>query len=472
MRKSLYWKLTLAFILVAFTSAALVAIFIRATSVDRLSRLVIEQQRDRLEQSLASYYQSNHSWAGIEENWRKIQYSSAPTPDYSFTPAVPPDNIRNQDGIRFERDRSLFGLASPDGTVIISFSPDYPTGTMLPSSILSDGKTISVDGQTVGVILTAPERPDFNPAEAMFLERTTQALLLAMLGTFLVAIVVGILLAMNLTRPLRALTSAAHNIAQGKLEQQVPVTSKDEIGQLASAFNSMSQEVARVNQLRRQMTADIAHDLRTPLTVIAGYIESMRDGVLSATPQRLSLIYTEIERLQHLVNDLRMLSQVDAGELSLNPQVVDPMQLLEYSAEIFKHNADRQNVVLATNAPANLPAIFVDEARMMQVMDNLISNSLRYTPPGGRIDLTASEKDGMVEITVKDTGAGILPEEIPFIFDRFRRADKSRHSETGESGLGLAIVKALVEAHKGQVWAESSLDVGTTIFIHLPAYSA
>ena len=154
----------------------------------------------------------------------------------------------------------------------------------------------------------------------MFLQRTNQALLMGVLGAMLVALLLGILLASGLTRPLKALTQAAQSIAQGHLEQKVVVNSEDEIGQLATAFNRMSEEVARVNQLRRQMTADIAHDLRTPLTVIGGYVEAMRDGVLQPTETRLTMIYTEIERLQDMVGDLRMLSQADAGELPLHPQ--------------------------------------------------------------------------------------------------------------------------------------------------------
>jgi signal transduction histidine kinase len=282
------------------------------------------------------------------------------------------------------------------------------------------------------------------------------------------ALVLGLLLARTLTLPLRALTRASQGIARGELEQQVKVTSQDEIGQLARAFNRMSLEVARVNLLRKQMTADIAHDLRTPLTVIAGYIESMRDGVLAPTTERLALIYAEIERLQTMVGDLRMLSQADAGELALNPQSVSPAALLERSATLFQHKAEQQGVTLSVAAPADVPDILVDEARLMQVLDNLLSNALRFTPAGGKIRLAArAEKDRLI-LTVKDTGSGIAPEELPSIFDRFYRAEKSRHAEAGESGLGLAIVKALVEVHGGRVWAESPPGEGATIFLEFP----
>jgi signal transduction histidine kinase len=261
---------------------------------------------------------------------------------------------------------------------------------------------------------------------------------------------------------------AAHSISQGKLEQQVIVKSNDEIGQLATAFNRMSQEVARENQLRLQMTADIAHDLRTPLTVISGYIEAMQEGVLKPTPQRLSLIYSEIERLQNLVGDLRMLSLADAGELSLNPQQLSPKMLLDRAAALFKHQADQQNVSILVEAASDLPEIRVDEARMMQVFGNLITNALRYTPRDGKILLSAHSSGNAMEISVHDTGAGIEPDELPYIFERFHRGDKSRHNESGESGLGLAIVKALIESHGGTTSAESTPGQGTTIHMLLP----
>jgi signal transduction histidine kinase len=233
----------------------------------------------------------------------------------------------------------------------------------------------------------------------------------------------------------------------------------------------MSQKVARANQLRKQMTADIAHDLRTPLTVIAGYIESMRDGVLQPTPARLSLIYSEIEGLQHLVGDLRMLTQVDAGELPLHPQRIAPRALLEHAAATYEHRADQQEVALELEAPEGLPDLRVDEGRMNQVFGNLLSNALRYTPAGGCVRLSARAAGGKVTLVLADTGEGIAAEDLPFIFDRFHRADKSRHSETGESGLGLAIVKALVEAQGGTVRAESKVGEGTTILIELPGVS-
>lgn len=461
MRKSLVWKLAFAFIVVAILTTLLMGLMIRVTSVDRLSRFILDQQRSNLQQALADYYSQQGSWNNIQTDWEQIWSRTIPKPP-SINDKPPPTQPINRDR------RYFFGLTDAQGVVVMALEPSYHLGQVVPASVLKNGTTVMVEGVQVGTILSAKGQPWFNADEDRFLRRTNQALLLGIGGALIVALVVSFFLARNLTRPLQALTSAAKAITEGKLEQQVNVKSQDEIGQLADAFNHMSQEVARVNQLRRQMTADIAHDLRTPLTVIGGYIEAMRDGVLQPTPERLSLVYGEIERLQNLVGDLRMLSQADAGELSMHPQMISPRGLLMHVADTFQHSAEQNHVRLVVEAANELPEIKVDEARMMQVFSNLLSNALRYTPEGGEITLSAKVMGQQMVLSVSDNGIGIAPEELPLIFDRFHRADPSRHTETSESGLGLAIVKALVEAHGGTTSAESVEGEGTSLHIHLP----
>ena len=483
-RSSLLWKFILAFLVVTVTTAGLVAVFIRVTSVDRLTSLIIDQQRGTLQTTLEEYYKENGSWKGIASAWPQMRFRPFPVqgviPGISTgvqvtpalvqaTPAAGAQVVPYQSPDRVSRDRrGLFGLADDKGVVLVENDAVYPVGTIVPASILKQGTDVMVDGKQVGTILPARFIPGFNPEENLFLQRTTEALIYAVIGAMLVALLIGILIARTLVRPLDDLTRAAQNIANGHLDQQVDIRSHDEIGQLGEAFNRMSQEVARVNLMRKQMTADIAHDLRTPLTVIAGYIESMRDGVLQPTTARLDLIYSEIEGLQHLVGDLKMLSQMDAGELPLHPQRLEVGGMLEHAAATFSHRAEQQGVELEVDSPEPQPEVNVDEGRMMQVFGNLLSNALRYTPPGGKITLAGSRSDGKVILSVRDTGEGIAEEDLGAIFDRFQRADKSRHAESGETGLGLAIVKALVEAHHGSVRAESTLGAGTTIFIELP----
>jgi signal transduction histidine kinase len=324
-----------------------------------------------------------------------------------------------------------------------------------------------VDGQAVGYALAIGSAPPLDPREERYLARTNQALFLAGLAATLVALLLGILLARSLTRPLGELTAAIRRMAGGQLEQQVRVRSSDEVGQLAVAFNQMSADLARSNQARRQMTADIAHDLRTPLTVIAGYAESLRDGVLKPTPDRFDVIYTETQHLQRLVEDLRILSLADAGELRLNrqPLMVDGLLLRVVSA--YAQQANQAGIELQVDCPPDLPPVVADEERLAQALGNLVSNALRHTPDGGRITLGARRQADGLQLRVQDTGEGIPPEALPMIFERFYRVDAARQGS--ESGLGLAIVRSLVDAHGGSVQVESQMGRGACFMITLPA---
>ncbi|MGQ0600324.1 MAG: ATP-binding protein [Anaerolineales bacterium] len=464
--RSLVWKLTLAFLLVALTVALLVAVSLRLTSADQLDQLIIDQRRSEFKTQLANYYAANGSWAGVEVYF--TQYHRGPQPQATPPQENQPGGQRRPPDIRRDR-RELFGAADAQGRILIPLWPDFPANASVMPAVLAQGEPILVNDEVVGTVLTAEGRPGLNPEETAYLQRTTTALLLASVGAVLVALLVGVWLARTLTQPLRALTDATHRMAGGALEQEVLVKSADELGELTAAFNQMSRQVARANHARKQMTADVAHELRTPLTVIAGYVEAMRDGVLTASPERLTVIYSEIERLQHLVGDLRTLSQADAGELKLNVQRVAPGEFLSQAVATFEHQATQKDVTLAVQLANGLPALSVDEIRLGQVLSNLISNALRYTPSGGTITLGAVAEGPHVTLTVADTGPGIAPEDVPRIFDRLYRADKARAENNGESGLGLAIAKALVEAHGGTIEVQSELGRGTTLILKLPA---
>jgi signal transduction histidine kinase len=283
-----------------------------------------------------------------------------------------------------------------------------------------------------------------------------------------IALLIGGLLARWITRPLRELTVAAGEIAAGNLDRRVPVRSRDELGVLAVQFNQMSADLERAKQLRRQTTADIAHDLRTPLTVLSGYLEALHDEVLKPTPARFATLYAETQLLLRLVEDLHTLALADAGELRLVRQAVAPGQLLERVAAAHQHAAAQQGVDLQVQAPEPMPEVWVDPERMNRVLTNLVGNALRYTPAGGRVTLSVHTTPAQVQMIVADTGSGIVPEHLPNIFERFYRADPARQAATGGSGLGLAIVKSLVEAHGGQIAVASTLGQGTAFTIVLP----
>jgi signal transduction histidine kinase len=330
---------------------------------------------------------------------------------------------------------------------------------------------IVVDGEVVGRLrFRFPPIPAGSP-EAEFLSRTLRSILLGLSIATLIALVLSFFLARTLSRPIRALTAATRAMAQGAFGTQVDVRTHDELGELGQAFNQMSTDLARSLHLRRQMTADIAHDLRTPLSVILGYTEALNDGKFVADPAIYAILHDEAQHLSRLIDDLRMLSLADAGELPLQRNPTAPRELLERAAVAHRVQAEQQGVTLTVAAPSDLPRVDVDPERMQQVLGNLVSNALRYTPAGGQIALRGDVAGGQVTLHVQDNGSGIQPDDLPFIFERFYRGDRAR-SQNGESGLGLPIARSLVEMHQGAITVASTLEEGTTFTISLPSLPA
>ena len=249
----------------------------------------------------------------------------------------------------------------------------------------------------------------------------------------------------------------------------MPVTSQDELGQLTETFNKMSQDLFEADQKRKRLTADITHDLSTPLQIISGYIEMIEDGQISLSPQRIEVIKTEVEHLRRLVGDMTTLTQAESGGLEIQLQSIAAARLLERIYQTYQPIAGQKGVALELDISADLPQIHVDEGRMVQVLKNLVENALRYTPAGGRIRLSADLSE-QVNLRVSDSGDGIEPEDLPYVFDRFYRADKHRSGGSGKLGLGLAICKALVETQGGTIRAESAgRGQGTSVVVSFPA---
>lgn len=463
MRSSLAVRLTLAFALVALTATFLVAVLIRARAAGQLNQLVVDQARTQFAQQVSDYYIANGSLEGVFGSLR---------PGIAMGMPGTASHGRRQgaggQGVMMSDREALFGLVDQDGLVVIP-TESYALGETVSARLVASSYPVEVEDEIVAYILTEQASPRLNPEEQAYLVRANRALLLSAAGALLLAVIVGVLLARTLTKPLRTMTHAARQIAAGNLSQQVEVSSQDELGELAEAFNQMSQDLANANALRRRMTADISHELRTPLTVISGYIESMQDGVLETTPERLGILAQEVDHLQRLVSDLHILSKADAGELALNRQNINPQAILERSVEAFQVEAGRRDITLRMQAEPNLPPVDVDEERMAQVMNNLVNNALRHTPQGGTIELSAARTAGGVTLQVRDNGEGIAPEDLPHIFERLYRADTARQQSNSESGLGLAITKALVEAHGGRITASSRPGDGAIFMIVLPS---
>ncbi|WP_374226033.1 sensor histidine kinase [Streptomyces sp. C3-3] len=275
----------------------------------------------------------------------------------------------------------------------------------------------------------------------------------------------------RLVRPLHALTGAAQRMRDGEQPESVPVSGDDEVGRLAAAFNDMSAHRARLEEQRKAMVSDVAHELRTPLSNIRGWLEAAQDGLADPDPAFVSSLLEEAVLLQHIIDDLQDLAAADAGVLRLHPESVEIRELLSQVAAAHQARAENAGVTLAVTATAPGPTLRADPVRLRQAVGNLVSNAVRHTPEGGRVTLRAyahEEGDGAVLVEVTDTGTGIPPEDLPHVFDRFWRAEKSRNRRTGGSGLGLAIVRKLVEAHGGTVDATSVEGEGSTFVLRLP----
>jgi len=280
-------------------------------------------------------------------------------------------------------------------------------------------------------------------------------------------LVVSILLRRTLT-PVRALSTAARRLGGGDLSQRVPETGHDEVGQLGHSFNSMAAGLEKAEQQRKNLVADVAHELRTPLSNIQGYVEAMRDGVLEPDQATLDTVHAQTIHLGRLVEDMRLLAQTEAEDFALDLDMESLNDVIRRSVEGFQARSSSLAVGLRIDIPDELPMLLMDRTRISQVLGNLIENAVRHSPQGGDVDVGARVSAGRVVVAVADSGEGIAPEELARVFDRFYRADPSRTRATGGGGLGLTIARKIVEAHGGEIRAESVEGQGSRFIFELP----
>jgi len=306
----------------------------------------------------------------------------------------------------------------------------------------------------------------------------TDALLWASVTALVAALAVSIFVSRRVVTPIRQMMQASRHIAAGHYRERVEVTGEDELGQLAQSFNQMATTLEQTEAMRRELIANVAHELRTPLSSIKGFMEGLIDGVLPAQPGTYQQVYREADRLQRLVNDLQELSRVEAGEFELNRRPLTIGDLIQQTADRLCPQFEEKEVALKVELPDGLPPVLADEDRLNQVLLNLVGNALQYTPGGGTVTISAEASNSaqhtvglrsQLVISIRDTGIGIAPEHLPHLFTRFYRVDKSRSRAGGGSGIGLTITRHLVEAHGGHIWAESEGDgQGSTFSFSLP----
>ena len=443
---------TAAVLLIALVVAGFLAGFFIQRAFDRFALAQESANMERFVLSLANYYEVNGSWRGVEQLV------------VGRRPGMGPGMMSQGMAMRLL-------LIDTDRQVLLDTHNMY-TGRPAPAGLWEAALPIQAEGQEVGRLASGAMlagAANRTALERSFLATMFGVLVVAGVVGGLAAAVVATFLALQITAPARDLTEAARRVAAGELEHRVTVHSGDELGEVGTAFNEMASALGRQEELRRQLVADVAHELRTPLAVMRVEIEALQDGLTEPTPEKLASLGEEVALLGRLVEDLRLLSLLDAGQLSLQLQPVAPAEAVQRVLQQVTTAAERKGVELETAAPAGLPAAQADPDRLQQVLLNLLHNALRHTPAGGTVRLAAQAEGRELHFQVADTGEGIAAEDLAHLFERFYRTDASRARASGGTGLGLSIVRGLVEAMGGRVWAESVVGQGTVVHFTLPA---
>jgi two-component system OmpR family sensor kinase/two-component system sensor histidine kinase BaeS len=356
---------------------------------------------------------------------------------------------------------------------IVAANDQTLVGEKLASSERDLALPLAADGRTVGYLFRQTGSVQaLSAAERQFLDNVTDALVMAAIGAVVLAVAMGAALAWMLVRPLRHLRQSALAIEQGRLGARVPVTGTVEFQDVAASFNQMSAALAESETLRQRMTTDIAHELRSPLSVMRSQLEAMLDGVFPLNAEQVAIVYDQNLHLGRLVEDLRTLTRAEAGRLSMDLTRIEPGELVQHVATEFAPLAQDQDIALAVEVAPDLPPIRADRDRLRQVFTNLLVNALKHTPAGGSITLRVDEGAGGVRFEVADTGPGLTPDQAKHVFERFYRTDDARQRDHGGSGLGLAITQELVRLHGGRVWVESTPGAGSRFMVELPRAEA
>ncbi len=485
MKNSLQFRLLVAFTLVILLTVGAVFFLTWGATVKQIEELSYRIERmliDRIQYQVTEYYLENNGWDGVQPlvsrigdqfrhrviltdaDGKIIADSSSETPDENL-------NLENFSSKTLtsslpRRNPEPGGPPASQPQIFMFFGPRVP-----PPEDSAESATDAQDASpTVGFLFILPlNQSEIGLAALQIIYSQLGGYFL--MGAFL-AVIVAFLITLFLSRrilsPIKELRSAAQRLGKGDFSQRVDISDRSEIGELASTFNSMADNLQRDEQLRQHMVSDIAHELRSPLTNVRGYLEAINDGVMQPDKETITSIYSETVLLSRLINDLQELSLAEAGELKLTLQPEDVAELVRLSVTAVQAKASEKDIDLSHDIPSDLPRVNIDFLRIKQVLLNLLENALAHTPAGGRINIAAKSDHEFIEVSVSDSGEGIPADEINNIFERFHRVDKSRSRSTGGSGLGLTISKYIIEEHKGKIWARSESGKGSCFTFTLP----
>lgn len=444
-------RLTITFLVLLWSAIGIIAVLLRDSIEggfrDYVSGQEIASVPDSLRTNLEAYYTKNETWQGAE--------SQLPARNLSAGQRT------NQQGRQyFILDLTKTIMAASDPTAI---------GKVFTDEDLQHAISLQVNEQRVGwLVWQTPGQQRFGAAEQSFLDDMTTTLLAVGAGVGVLTFGVGIGLAWQLARPLRHLTVAVHDFSASQRGQQVPVEGTRETKALADAFNRMSHDLAHSEAARRRIAADVAHELRTPVTILSNHLEGMLDDVLSNSKEQLAVAYNQTLHLKRLIEDLRVLTLAEIRQLPLEKHRINPAEFLHSVYKAFEPLAIDQNVHFELDIAPTLLTLHADEGRLRQVFGNLLTNALRHTPAGGDITLSVSSEEKHIVFHVTNTGLALSDDDAVRLFDPFWRADEARDRDRGGSGLGLAITRQLIELHEGSI-AVTSNGENTTFRISLPS---
>ncbi len=456
--------------ILAATCLALLCMFlVMQWSIDRsFLRYLSTMEQGRLEQMagrLEQTYAEHDSWDFLQEdprNWIRSLVDVQPDSN------IAPERLKEIEGMVHIPPPPM-SSGGPRLPVIILDAERKPLFGRAEDVGDANFRPINHEGRIVGYLGLLSPKHFLNPPQMEFLKQLKFVLMLAALGMVLIVAIFSLPLANRMVQPITAMAAATRHLASGEYSIRVPISSSDELGQLARDFNAMALTLGQNEKERRQLVADISHELRTPLTVLRGEIEALMEGIRSTTPEAIRSLHAEVMRLHRLVEDLYQLSLSDLGALTYRKEDLNLAEVLTDSVESYRTEFARKSMTLAEDiAEGSDLKVFADRERLYQLFGNLLDNSLKYTDPGGQLVIRLSQRDSQAEISFQDTAPGVPEKELERLFDRLYRVEGSRNRTSGGAGLGLAICWKIVEAHEGKIAAYPSPFGGVMIMITIP----
>lgn len=457
MRLSIRNKLFLALLIATTSVVALMHGFMYWSFQHGFVNLTERRQHERAErvaESLADLYEAQGGWEMSGRDWQRLHHLLGER-------HMGPEDEMGPGGPAMMRMHDFPGMSLLDADRQLLLGPPVPPDRLVLTPVTAEGRTVGYVGYLRGGLTDLLDK--------RFAETQRRSFVWIALLVSLVSAALAWRLSNTLTRPLARIAAAARGLAAGRFQTRVPVSSGDELGDLARNFNEMAQTLEHTESARRQWMADISHELRTPLSLMRAELEAVQDGVRPLDSSHVSAMQSDVERLGRLVEDLYQLSMTDLGAMSYRKRAVDPLALLEDDVEAVMGEFERKGITVSIQHALKQPVTMqADPDRLSQLFRNLMQNSLRYTDAPGRLDITVSADAGSLDIVFSDTPPGVPTAALPKLFDRFFRVEASRSREHGGAGLGLAICRNIVEAHGGRIEARASQLGGLSVHVSLP----